>query len=193
MTTKSESPLNKVYKGRAWVFGDSLDTDGIHPFYRYRDPNEVYKHTLESFRPEFPKGVKPGDIVVTGKNFGCGSARPATDVFRIGAAAIVSESFAPLMLYNAVGNAHAMFVAPGVRSILNDHDTIEIDYNEGVVRNVATGKAVKIRKYPPIIERIMAAGGMMTYARERYLAEESGQKAAKAAPAKPATRTAKKK
>ncbi|MFQ5872753.1 MAG: 3-isopropylmalate dehydratase [Dehalococcoidia bacterium] len=171
MTSKGGSVLNRVIRGRVWVFGDSLDTDGIHPYYLYPDPAETYKHTLESFRPEFPKGVREGDLVVTGKNFGCGSGRPATSVFKIGVAAVVSESLAPLMLRNSVGNAHPVIIAPGVTSLVEDHQTLEIDYPNGVVRNVDTGRELPIRKYPRIVERIYEAGGILQFARQRYLAE----------------------
>lgn len=170
----THSALHKIYRGRVWVFGDSIDTDGIAPFYLYRDPEEMYKHTLESFRPEFPKGVRPGDIVVAGKNFGCGSGRPATPIFRIGVAAIVVESLAPLMLRNSVGLAHPVFIAPGITGIVTDFQTIEVDYPNGVVRNLDTGRQVALKKYPPIIERIYEAGGMVAYTRRRYLAELEG-------------------
>ncbi|GBD10514.1 2,3-dimethylmalate dehydratase small subunit [bacterium HR23] len=173
MSMPSASPLNKIYRGRVWVFGDSIDTDGIAPFYLYRDPEEMYKHTLESFRPEFPKQVRSGDIVVAGKNFGCGSARPPTPIFRIGVSAIVVESLAPLMLRNSVGLAYPVFIAPGVTSIVQDHQTIEIDYPNGVVRNLDTGRQVALRKYPPIVERIYAAGGIIPYTRQRYLQEQA--------------------
>ena len=171
MAESNGSILKKVIRGRLWLFGDSLDTDGINPYYLYPDPNEMYKHTLETFRPEFPKGVKKGDIVVAGKNYGCGSSRPGTAVYQIGAAAVVAESLAPLMLRNSIGFAEPAFVAPGITGIVEDHQTIEIDYPNGVVRNVDTGKEVALRKYPPVVERIYEAGGILPYAKRRYLAE----------------------
>src|SRR3989304_7890324 len=68
--------LNRLIRGRVWKFGDSVDTDSINPFYLYSTMEELKQHTLESFRPEFPKQVRPGDILVAGRNFGCGSHRP---------------------------------------------------------------------------------------------------------------------
>ena len=171
MTDQNGSVLKKVIRGKLWLFGDSLDTDGINPYYLYPDPDEMYKHTLETFRPEFPKGVKKGDIVVAGKNYGCGSSRPGTAVFQIGVAAVVVESLAPIMLRNTIGFAEPVFTAPGITDIVEDHQTIEIDYAGGVVRNIDTGKEIPVRKYPPIVERIYEAGGMLPYARKRYEAE----------------------
>ena len=174
MIEHNGSVLNKTIKGRLWLFGDSVDTDGINPYYRYPDPDEMYKHTLETFRPEFPKQVKKGEIVVAGKNYGCGSSRPGTAVFQIGVAAVVAESLAPLMLRNSIGFAEPVFVAPGITKIVEDHQTIEIDYPNGVVRNADTGNAVALRKFPPVVERIYEAGGILPYARRRYLLETEG-------------------
>lgn len=174
MIGRNGSVLSKVIRGKLWLFGDSVDTDGINPYYRYPDPNEMYKHTLETFRPEFPKQVKKGEIVVAGKNYGCGSSRPGTAVFQIGVAAVVAESLAPLMLRNSIGFAEPVFVAPGITKIVEDHQTIEIDYPNGVVRNADTGSEVALRKFPPVVERIYEAGGILPYARRRYLLETEG-------------------
>ena len=77
------------------------------------------------------------------------------------------------MLRNSIGFAEPVFTAPGITSIVEDHQTIEIDYPNGVVRNIDTGAEVALRKYPPVVERIYAAGGMLPYARKRYDAEKA--------------------
>ena len=163
--------LNKLVRGRVWKFGDSIDTDSINPYYRYPTMEELKKHTMESYRPEFPKEVKPGDIVVAGRNFGCGSSRPGLVLREIGVAAIVVESASRLFLRNNIARAIPLFLAPGVTGIVNDGETLEVDYPNVVVRNPATGKSVPLRKFPPVVERIFKAGGLPHVARERYLAE----------------------
>lgn len=163
--------LNKLIRGRVWKFGDSIDTDSINPYYRYPTMEELKKHTMESYRPEFPKEVKPGDIVVAGRNFGCGSSRPGLVLREIGVAAIVVESASRLFLRNNIARAIPLFLAPGISGIINDGETLEVDYPNVVVRNPATGKSVPLRKFPPLIERIFMAGGLPHVARERYLAE----------------------
>ena len=163
--------LNKVVRGRVWKFGDSIDTDSINPYYRYPTMEELKKHTMESYRPEFPKEVQPGDIVVAGRNFGCGSSRPGLVLREIGVAAIVVESASRLFLRNNIARAIPLFLAPGVTGIVNDGETLEVDYPNVVVRNPATGKNVPLRKFPPVVERIFKAGGLPHVARERYLAE----------------------
>ena len=81
--------LDKPIKGRVWKFGDSVETDAINPYYQYPTMEELKLHTLEAYRPEFPKEVKRGDILVAGRNFGCGSSRPGLVLREVGIAAIV--------------------------------------------------------------------------------------------------------
>ena len=132
---------------------------------------ELKQHTMEAYRPEFPKQVKPGDIMVAGRNFGCGSSRPGLVLREIGIAAIVAESVARLFLRNSISRAIPIFVAPGVTAIVQDGETVEVDYAKGVVRNPASGQAVALRKFPPMIVKIFECGGLPEFAYERYLRE----------------------
>ena len=163
--------LNKLIRGRVWKFGDSIDTDSINPYYLYPTMEELKKHTMESYRAEFPKEVKPGDILIAGRNFGCGSSRPGLVLREVGIAAIVVESASRLFLRNNIARAIPIFLAPGITGIIEDAQTLEVDYPNGVVRNIATGASVPLRKFPPLIERIFQAGGLPHVARARYLAE----------------------
>ena len=163
--------LNQTMCGRVWKFGDSIETDAINPYYRYPTMEELKQHTMEVYRPEFPLQVKPGDIMVAGRNFGCGSSRPGLVLREVGIVAIIAESVARLFLRNSIGRAIPIFVAPGVGAIIDDGETLEVDYPAGTVRNPATGASVTLRKYPPLIERIFQSGGLPEFARERYLKE----------------------
>lgn len=163
--------LNRVMRGRVWKFGDSIETDAINPYYRYPTMEELKQHTMEVYRPEFPREVRPGDILVAGRNFGCGSSRPGLVLREVGIAAIVAESVARLFLRNSISRAIPIFVAPGVAGIVEDGATLEVDYPAGVVRNPATGASVTLRKYPPAIEQIFECGGLPQFAYERYLRE----------------------
>ena len=165
--------LNRVIRGRVWTFGDSIDTDSINPYYKYTTMEELKQHTLESFRPEFPKEVKPGDIIVGGRNFGCGSHRPATVLREVGVAAIVVESASRLFLRNTIALPMPIYIAPGINEIVKDGETLEIDYRESRIRNVATGASVAIPKFPPMIEQIYECGGLPELSRQRYLAEQA--------------------
>jgi len=112
--------LNRVVRGRVWKFGDSIETDAINPYYRYPTMEELKLHTMEAYRPEFPQEVKAGDILVAGRNFGCGSSRPGLVLREVGIAAIVAESVARLFLRNSIDRAIPIFIAPGITGIVND-------------------------------------------------------------------------
>ena len=163
--------LDKPIKGRVWKFGDSVETDAINPYYQYPTMEELKLHTLEAYRPEFPQEVKPGDILVAGRNFGCGSSRPGLVLREVGIAAIVAESVARLFLRNSIDRAIPIFVAPGVSGIVEDGQMLEVDYPAGTVRNPASGAAVTLKKFPPMIEQIYECGGLPEFAYERYIRE----------------------
>ena len=167
--------LNRVLRGRVWKFGDSIETDAINPYYRYPTMDELKLHTMEAYRPEFPKEVKQVDILVAGRNFGCGSSRPGLVLREVGIEAIVCESVSRLFLRNSIARAIPIFMAPGITAIVQDGETLEVDYTGGTARNVATGASVELRKFPPLIEQIFIAGGLPEFARERYLRETAKQ------------------
>lgn len=157
--------------GRVWKFGDSVETDAINPYYRYPTMEELKQHTMEVYRPEFPREVKPGDVMVAGRNFGCGSSRPGLVLREVGIAAIVAESVSRLFLRNSISRAIPIFVAPGVTGLVEDGETLEVDYPAGLVRNTKSGGSVALRRYPPGIEQIFECGGLPQFAYERYLRE----------------------
>jgi len=163
--------LNRLIRGRVWKFGDSIETDAINPYYRYPTMEELKQHTMEAYRPEFPREVRPGDLIVAGRNFGCGSSRPGLVLREVGVAAILAETVSRLFLRNSIARAIPIFMAPGVSGIVQDGEALEVDYPQGVVRNPATGATVALRKFPPLIERIFQCGGLPEFARERYLKE----------------------
>ncbi len=163
--------LNRVMRGRAWKFGDSIETDAINPYYRYPTMDELKLHTMEAYRPEFPREVRPGDILVAGRNFGCGSSRPGIVLREVGIAAIVVESVSRLFLRNSIARAIPIFQAPGVTQIVQDGETVEVDYPQGLVRNPASGASVALRKFPELIEQIFECGGLPELAYERYIRE----------------------
>jgi len=164
--------INAVVRGRVWKFGDSIETDAINPYYLYPAMEDLKQHTMEAYRPEFAKQVRPGDILVAGRNFGCGSSRPGLVLREVGIAAIVVESVSRLFLRNSIARAIPIFLAPGVTNIVDDGATVEVDYPAGTVRNTTTGASVPLRRFPPLIEQILRVGGLPEFARERYLREQ---------------------
>lgn len=165
--------LRRVQRGRVWKFGDSIETDAINPYYQYPTMEQLKQHTMEAYRPEFPREVKPGDILVAGRNFGCGSSRPGLVLREVGIVAIVVESVSRLFFRNSIARAIPLFVAPGITVIVEDGEALEVDYPQRRVTNVASGRSVELKPFPPLIEQIFECGGLPELAYERYVREEA--------------------
>jgi 3-isopropylmalate/(R)-2-methylmalate dehydratase small subunit len=171
--------LRKVIRGRAWIFGDSIDTDVIAPSGDRGDsPEALRQNTMAAFRPEFAKQVKPGDILVAGRNFGCGSHRSSANSIlqEVGLGAIVAESVARIFYRISVSIAFATFAAPGITGIVKDGEELEVDYQAGVVRNPATGASVPIKRFPPSVEAIFEADGILPLVAKRLEQEAAAPK-----------------
>jgi 3-isopropylmalate/(R)-2-methylmalate dehydratase small subunit len=161
----------KLIRGRVWKFKDDVDTDQIIPA-RYlvtTDPKELAKHVMEDADPTFPSKVKEGDILVAGKNFGCGSSREHAPLAIKGAgiSAVVAESFARIFFRNAINLGLLIIESPEAAKEAEEGDTLEIDVNEGIIRNLTKGKEYKIKPLPENLQAILKAGGLMEYAKER--------------------------
>jgi 3-isopropylmalate/(R)-2-methylmalate dehydratase small subunit len=160
-----------MIRGRVWKFKDDVDTDQIIPA-RYlvtTDPKELAKHVMEDADPTFPSKVKEGDILVAGKNFGCGSSREHAPLAIKGAgiAAVVAESFARIFFRNAINLGLLIIESPEAAREAEEGDILEIDINQGVIRNVAKNKEYKIKPLPENLQAILKAGGLMEYAKEK--------------------------
>jgi 3-isopropylmalate/(R)-2-methylmalate dehydratase small subunit len=164
-----------VIRGRVWKFGESVDTNVIAPLHVMRkgEIEEIARHTMAAVRPEFPEQVRPGDIIVAGGNFGCGSHREEANrvLEKVGIRAIVADSVARIFLRTSINLAYPTLVAPGVSSLVEDHDEMEIDYPRGKIRNLRSGRELPLPKYPPSVEEIFKAGGILTLLRQRCVRE----------------------
>jgi 3-isopropylmalate dehydratase small subunit len=109
--------------------------------------------------------------MVAGRNFGCGSSRPGLVLREVGIAVIIAESVSRLFLRNSISRGIPIFVAPGVTGIVQDGETLEVDYTKGVILNPASGRTIQLRQYPPAIEQIFECGGLPEFAYERYMRE----------------------
>jgi 3-isopropylmalate/(R)-2-methylmalate dehydratase small subunit len=159
--------------GRAWKFGDDIDTDAIIPgrFLVINDPVELAQHLFEGVRPEMTAQVREGDIVVAGENFGCGSSREHAPLALKGAgvSAVVAKSFARIFFRNAINIGLPLFVCSEVDKI-RDGDPIEIDMAGGVIRNLASDESYKTTPLPQFLREIVEAGGLVEYTK-RLVAE----------------------
>jgi 3-isopropylmalate dehydratase small subunit len=166
---------NFVIRGRVWKFGESVDTNVIAPLHVMQKGKieEIARHTMAAVRPEFPDQVRPGDIIVAGGNFGCGSHRQEANIVleKVGIRAIIAESVARIFLRTSINLAYPTLVAPGISTLVEDHEELEISYPEGKIRNLRSGREITLPKYPPSVEQIFAAGGILTLLKERCIKE----------------------
>jgi len=154
---------------RAWVLGDNVDTDVITPGkYMKLGIEEIAKHCLEPLLPEFSKQVKPGDIVVAGRNFGAGSSREQAPgaLKHLGVAALVAESFAGLFYRNALNLGLPALVCADARRI-RDGDRLSLDFEKALVVNESTGQAHSFEPIPPHLLEMVRDGGLIPHLEKR--------------------------
>jgi 3-isopropylmalate/(R)-2-methylmalate dehydratase small subunit len=157
--------------GRAWVFGDDVNTDVIMPgkYLTVRDPQQLAPHVMEGIDPDFAQKARPGDVIVAGKNFGCGSSREtapaAIKAFGIGC--VVAVSFARIFLRNAVNIGLPVLECPAAARALTTGDDVEIDVAAGRIVDRRRGTTFEATPFPPFMRELMAAGGLIPYTRRR--------------------------
>ena len=159
---------------KAWVFGDNLDTDVIAPGrYMKFGIEEIARHCLESVSPAFAKEVKPGDIVVGGRNFGAGSSREqAPEALKhLGVAVLIAESFAGLFYRNAINLGLPAVVCADAKRI-RAGDELDVDPERGKVANRTTGDTLACEPIPAFLMAIIRDGGLMPHL-EKKLARKA--------------------
>ena len=154
---------------RAWVFGDSVDTDVITPGRYMKLPvEEIAQHCLEPVSPGFATRVKRGDFVVAGRNFGCGSSReqaPAA-LKELGVAALIAESFAGIFFRNSLNLGLPALVCKEAKSI-RDGDRLEVDFQNSIIRNSDNGKTFAFEPIPPHLLQMVRDGGLLPHLEKR--------------------------
>jgi 3-isopropylmalate/(R)-2-methylmalate dehydratase small subunit len=152
-------------KGTIFKFHNDLDTDQIIASQYLLLPNldEMKGHAFESLDPDFAKKVKPGDFVVGGENFGCGSSREqAPGVLKaLGVQAVIAKSFARIFFRNAINIGLPILECPAASEAIAEGDTVSIDFDTGVITDETTGRTFQAAPFPPFIQNIIAKGGLM--------------------------------
>ena len=154
--------------GRAWKFGDDVDTDVIiqGKYLVINDPEELAKHVFENLRPEFAREVKKGDFVVAGENFGCGSSREHAPLAlkATGIEAVIAKSYARIFFRNAINIGLKVLECKDVDRI-KDGDEIEVDYERNLVYNRTKGEEYPINPLPDFLKDILDKGGLVEFAK----------------------------
>lgn len=161
--------INEI-SGRVWKFGENIDTDVIIPgkYLRTTDLNVFAAHAMEGIDPQFSRKVKKGDIIVAGKNFGCGSSREQAPLAlkHAGISCVVAESFARIFFRNAINVGLPIIEA---KIDCDEGDTIEVDLEKGMVKNTANGKTYPGTKLPGFLREILADGGLVEHRKAKVL------------------------
>ncbi len=154
-----------MIKGKVFKFGNDIDTDIIVPatYLSTFDPKELAKHCMEYTNPEFYGEVKEGDIIVAGKNFGCGSSREHAPIAikGCGVSIVIAKSFARIFYRNALNIGLYILECPDAVDGINAGDTVEVNVDTGVITNVTTGKSWQAAPFPGFIQNIIECGGLI--------------------------------
>lgn len=158
-------------RGKAWRFGDDVDTDAIIParYLNTSDPQELARHVMEDADRDFPRKVREGDFLVAGRNFGCGSSREHAPIAikAAGIQAVVAKSFARIFYRNAFNMGLPIFEAPDAVEEIETGDRLVVDMDRGSLRNETKGKEYRFTPIPPFMQELVAAGGLLKYITKR--------------------------
>jgi 3-isopropylmalate/(R)-2-methylmalate dehydratase small subunit len=162
-------------RGTVWTYGDNVNTDVIFPgryTYQIMTPEEMAAHAMEDLDPAFAKGVKPGDVIVAGKNFGCGSSREqaAACLKAAGVQAVVAKSFARIYFRNAINLGLPVLQSEEASDALETGDHVDIDLARGEIRS-AKG-TFRFLPLPASVLGIIEAGGLIEYTKRKIEEEE---------------------
>lgn len=152
-------------KGKAWRFGDDVNTDEIIParYLNTFDPDELAMHCMEDADPEFMKKIAPGDIIVAGKNFGCGSSREhapiAIKAARI--SCVIADSYARIFYRNSINIGLPIVESAEAAKGIAEGDVIEVDFDTGKIVNHTQKREYAARPFPPFMLDLIAKGGLM--------------------------------
>jgi 3-isopropylmalate/(R)-2-methylmalate dehydratase small subunit len=159
-----------IFSGNVWRLGDHVDTDQILPaqYINVTDPMERASHCFENVYPDFVSKVRPGDIVVAGENFGCGSSRPSVEILQdLKLGGVVARSFGRIFFRGGIARGFPLIVCQGLEAgDLPTGHRITVNIESGKVVDETTGRSFAAEPYPPFLREILRAGGLMRYTRE---------------------------
>ncbi len=157
--------------GRVWRFGDNIDTDAIIParYLNSADPANLAAHCMEDADPTFPSKVRPGDIIVAGRNFGCGSSREHAPLAlkAAGVACVIAPSFARIFYRNAINIGLPILEAPEAAAAISEGETITVDLATGQITSPNAPEPFRAKPFPPFMQELMDAGGLIAYTRKK--------------------------
>jgi 3-isopropylmalate dehydratase small subunit len=158
------------FNGKAWKYGDDIDTDAIIParYLNTSEPEELAAHCMEDADPDFPANVSAGDMIIGGKNFGCGSSREHAPIAikAAGVSCVIAQSYARIFYRNAFNMGLPIFESPEAAAAIKTGDELEVDPKSGKIRNLTTGEEFSAEPYPQFMIDLIEAGGLIPYLME---------------------------
>lgn len=152
-------------KGKVFKYGNDVDTDVIIPARYLNDSSEkaLASHCMEDIDPDFVKCVQPGDIIVAGDNFGCGSSREHAPlaIKASGVSLVIANSFARIFYRNSINIGLPILECPAAVKAIKKGDTVSADLNSGIITNETTGEKFSAQPFPPFIQNIIQKGGLL--------------------------------
>ena len=153
--------------GKSYKYGDNVDTDVIIParYLNTPDAKALAAHCMEDIDTAFASAVKPGEIMVAGKNFGCGSSREHAPlaIKTCGVACVIAATFARIFYRNALNIGLPILECPEAAQAIQAGDTVSVDFDTGVITDETTGKSFQGEPFPPFMQDLIAAGGLAAY------------------------------
>jgi 3-isopropylmalate/(R)-2-methylmalate dehydratase small subunit len=155
--------MSIIVRGKVWKFGDHINTDYMAPSFSRHDSWEEQKKSILHIHKAFTEGCQPGDVIVAGKNFGCGSSRESApaNLKLLGIGCVVAESFGRIFFRNCMAVALPVMACRGVSDIFEEGDQLELDFEASVARNLNSGKEAKGLKLSPELINIVKKGGIL--------------------------------
>ena len=173
----SVDPMQTRLKGRVWTFGDDISTDHIiaGKYLGTTDSKVFAEHAFEAVDPTWAKKVQPGDLIVAGDNFGCGSSREQAPVAlkTLGISAILANSFARIFFRNAINLGFPVVECPGLKTGVKSGDIVELDMARGEV-HLPGGSVMRFKPLPPNVLEILEAGGLVPKLRKELATKSAG-------------------
>lgn len=158
-------------RGRTHLYGDNVNTDVIIParYLTTSDAAELARHCMEDIDPEFVSKVQPGDVIVAGENFGCGSSREHAPVAikAAGVSAVIAKTFARIFFRNAINTGLPALVSAEAAANTKSGDEVAVDLASGRIENLTQDRTYQAEPFPPFLQEIVAAGGLVAYTRKR--------------------------
>jgi 3-isopropylmalate/(R)-2-methylmalate dehydratase small subunit len=155
------------FKGNVWKYGDDVNTDYIIPgrYMELTDPKEMAEKVFEEYDPSFREEVQPGDILVGGINFGCGSSREHAPIAikGNGISIVLAESFARIFYRNAINIGLPALECPGIYNAVNKGDLVEVDVTSGIVTDLSNNGELRFKPLPDFMVEVLNAGGLAPY------------------------------